>query len=745
MSLYTQIAAHNSLILGFNKVQESDGVAGIDNISIIDFESDLENQVNLLHEELKHFSYKPQPVIFFERLKHDGSKRLLSLFCVRDRVAQSSAMLVLNPVFEAEYEKESFGFRKGMSRETAAREIYKLYNEGYKWILDADIKEYFDSVDHEILFKRLEQVIKEQEVIRLIKKWVECECLIDKKKKKIKAGLLQGSVISPMLANIYLDKFDEKLKADGFRLVRYADDFIILTKEKPEAEKALNRTKDLLAELKLELNQSKTSIRSFDEGFKYLGYIFLNSLIIPASPKDTSHPLHNISPKELSDETIEKISALTKLNRLNRIKPGEPAEVTEEKLKATELGTAFLKALEDKGITLDSFLKQTAIESQSFPVKQDEEVEQALLENEFTDQPEEAETGKAVNVVPPPQVTSLKRTLYIQEQGSILKKEGERLLIVKDGAELLEIPAIKISSIIIFGTCTVTPAVIQFCLRKNLPITLLSSRGKYYGCIESTFANNAELERIQVFRTIDSEFPLNLAKQIAGGKIFNKRTILQRHLKRITNEEINTTANELGRILKRLDASKSLDDLRGFEGVAAAKYFSVFGRLFHTQKGFYTEKFLRTRRPPLDPVNSLLSFGYTMLASNIFSFIKARGLNPYCSYFHSPKLGHPALASDMMEEFRFLVDTLVIYVLNHKILNRNDFYFTKEPSTPCYLTNNGRKIFIKQFEIKMHQKINYPLTGLKVDYRRCLDLQIQQLVQVIKGEKEIYEPFKTIL
>lgn len=745
MSLYSQIISHNSLLLGFNKVQESDGAAGIDKITISDFEADLENQINRLNDELKHFSYIPQPVIFFERQKKDGKKRLLSIFCVRDRTAQSAAMIVLNPIFEAEYEKESFGFRKGISREDAAREIYRLYKEGYKWVLDADIKDYFDSVDHELLFKRLELFIKEPQVIRLIKKWVECECLFGKQKKKVKSGLLQGSVISPMLANIYLDKFDESIKGGGFKLVRYADDFIVLTKEKPDAEKALNLTKDLLAELKLKINESKTSIKNFDEGFKYLGYIFLNTLIVPASAKDTSRPIHNISTKDFSKETIDKIDSITKFKRTAKIRPGEPVEVTADKLKSSELGSAFLKALDEKGETLNDFLRQMQTTSETEPIKQDAEVEQKFLHEDFTDQVEESETVKSVEVVPPPQVTSFKRTLYIQEQGSVLKKESERLLVVKDDLELLEVPLVKIANIIIFGTCSVTPAVIQLCLRKNIPITLLSSRGKYYGSIESTFANNAELEKVQIFRTIDLQFSLNIAKQITAGKIFNKRTILQRHSKQNNNEDIKTIVDELARIMKRAGKSKSIDDLRGFEGVAAAKYFSVFGMLFHKNKGFYTEKFRRTKRPPLDPVNSLLSFGYTMLASNIYSFLRARGLNPYCSYFHATKLGHPALASDMMEEFRFLVDTIVKDVLNHKILKRNDFYFAKEPSSPCYLTNNGRKIFIKQFEIKMHQKVIYPLSGFKVDYRRCLDLQIQQLVQVILGEKEIYEPFKTLL
>lgn len=746
MSLYTQIASFNSLISGFNRVEESDGAAGFDKISIPDFENDLENQVNMLHNELTFFNYRSQPVIFFERLKADGKKRLLSIFSVRDRVVQSSAMIVLNPYFEKEFEKESFGYRKGFSREQAARRINMLYDEGCKWIVDADIKQYFDSVDHEILFTKIKELIKEDSIVNLLKMWIRAECIIKNKRKKIKTGLLQGSVISPMMANLYLDKFDEKLKSKGLNLVRYADDFIILTKEKPEAEEALRITKELLAELKLEIHPEKTGITNFNTGFKYLGYIFLNSLVVPASDKDTSKPLP-LAGRGISNETIQKIKSLTQAkNKTGAVKQNGD-DSFEEKLKASELGSAFLEALNKKGITLNDFFEaqqeQQAEKQTANPIQAEAEIEQALLEQEENLSEPAAEEELPVEI--PATVTFLSRTMYIQEQGAVLKKEGERIIVYKNEKELLDVPALKISHIIIFGSCTLSPSLIQFCLKKTIPVTLLSSRGKYYGSIESTFTNNAETERLQLFRTLDENFMLGFSKEITSAKIFNQRVLLQRFLKRNEDEKISQLVENFGRVLKRIQKSKNIDDVRGYEGVSAAGYFSVFGKLFDEKKGFYTGRFIRTRRPPLDPVNSLLSFGYTMLAANIYSFLKAHGINPYCGFMHAVKSGHPALASDLMEEFRFLVDTLVLNVLNHKILTKKDFYFAKEPGTPCYLTNNGRKIFIKQFEIKMHQKVKHSSTGFKVDYRRCLDLQVQQLVQFIKGEKEKYEAFRAVL
>ncbi|MGD8782032.1 MAG: CRISPR-associated endonuclease Cas1 [Ignavibacteria bacterium] len=742
MSLYSQIASYNNLISGFHQVKESDGAAGYDRETIIDFENFLEQQIYALHRELTQRIYKPKPVIFFEKKKADGKMRLLSIFSVRDRVVQASAMKVLNPLFESEFENESFGYRKGRSREAAAKEIYTLFNKGYKWIVDADIRSYFDSVNHDLLFNKLEKFIDEKDVTRLIRKWVQAECIINSKKKKIKTGLLQGSVISPMLANFYLDELDEKLKQEGFKLIRYADDFVILTKEKPEAEEALELTRDSLKQLKLELNPGKTKITTFEHGFKYLGYLFVNSLIVPASPKDTSRPIPGSRKKEFKKETLELIDKLTEKER-KEVTGNE--EITEEKLKATEMGTEFLEALKEKGVTLNEFLESTIEKEAGAEIPQDKEVEEALLSEEFEIETDDEITEDEYREYKiPPQATALNRSLYIQEQGAFLKKEGGRLVVEKESIELLEVPAIKIAHIIIFGNCTVTPAAAHYCLRNRIPVTLLSSRGKYYGSIETTFSNNADLERLQLFRTLDENFILSFAKKIIKAKINNQRILLTRYSRKKEDEEINKSVNYLARLIKRIENSNSIDDIRGFEGVAASSYFKVFGRLFQKNSGFYNEKFYRNKRPPLDPVNSLLSFGYTILGSNIYSFVKARGINPYCGFMHAFRAGHPALVSDLMEEFRFVIDMLALQLLNHKILTNNDFYFAKEPGAPCYLTNNGRKIFIKQLELKFYQKVKHKETGFNVDYRKCFDLQVQQFTQFLRGEKENYNATKLV-
>ena len=749
MTYYEQIASYSSLIKGFDKVLESDGAPGSDGISIITFEDNLEEQINKLRAELMNFNYKPKPLIVFERLKQDGSKRRLMIPAVRDRVVQSSAYIVLNPIIDAELEKESYAYRHGISRETAARKINRLYEDGYTWIVDADVRKYFDNINHDLLFQRFEEIIPEKDVRNLFESWIKAEFLINGKKERIKTGVPQGSVISPMLANLYLDKFDEEIVKQGYELVRYADDFIILTKSKSEAENALEITENLLRDLKLELNRDKTAVKSFDEGFKYIGYIFMRSLVTTASPKDTTLPINKTS-ADADDEVIKKIR---KKHNIINTKPEVEIkdELTESKISSTEIGAAFLEALAKKGITLEQFMQQSAdaVNKQTAVVMPDEEVAKTILSEEEYG---EEETENGIKEITPPEVkpnfTILKHTLYIQEQGSVLKKEGNRFIVIRrtsltgdEEKELSEIPTIKVREIIIFGSCTISPASMQYCLRARIPITLLSSRGKYYGRIESTDQPNGEYAKLQILRTMDEKFALEFAKRTISAKINNCRVLLQRRMKRKADEKLKETSDNLKNIINRLEISQTIDEVRGYEGNAAAVYFNTFGNFFNTDTGFFRDKFLREKRPPKDPVNSLLSFGYTLLNSCVISFLYARGLNPYIGFVHALRSGHPALASDIIEEFRNIIDSMVVQIINKKILTGKDFYYAKEPGTPCFLTNEARKSFINQFEIKMHQKTTHLTTGEKVDYLRYVDLQVQQFLQVIKGEKEFYEPF----
>jgi RNA-directed DNA polymerase len=211
--------------------------------------------------------------IMVDKGKGNGESRPLSVPSVRDRVAQAAALNLLEPYFEAEFEKCSYAYRKGHSWQEAARKVREYYDQGYRWVLDADIDAFFDSVPHRRLMEKVRKIIADGGINNLIESWIRAEIWDGERISILSMGIPQGSPISPVLANLYLDELDEALLSQGIRLVRYADDFVVLSKT---AEKAADNAVLIARVLKkLELRMDEADIVSFEKGFKFLGVIFL--------------------------------------------------------------------------------------------------------------------------------------------------------------------------------------------------------------------------------------------------------------------------------------------------------------------------------------------------------------------------------------------------------------------------------------------------------------------------------------
>ena len=329
------------------------------------------------------------------------------------------------------------------------------------------------------------------------------------------------------------------------------------------------------------------------------------------------------------------------------------------------------------------------------------------------------------------------RTLYLLEQGATLKKEDERLIILKDKKVIKEVPAIKVDQILIFGNIQVSTQAMKFCLEENIPIILLSSRGKYFGTVESFKRINVELHKKQFEKADDKRFSLEIGKAIIKAKINNSKVLLQRYSRKRPFISINTEIKSMNNLLDKLLSVKSHDELIGIEGAASARYFSGFRNLIGDQWGF--EK--RQKQPPPDPINSLLSYGYTLMFYNIYALIRMHGLHPYVGFLHGIRQGHPSLVSDLMEEFRApIVDSVVLNLITRRSLKKDDFLILENEDSPCLLKDGARKVFIKAFEGKMNSSISHGGTGYQVDYRRCIDLQVQALRRVIEGKSDKYEP-----
>jgi CRISPR-associated protein Cas1 len=305
---------------------------------------------------------------------------------------------------------------------------------------------------------------------------------------------------------------------------------------------------------------------------------------------------------------------------------------------------------------------------------------------------------------------------------------------------LLEVPAAKVDQIFVFGRCAITTPAMTFCLQEEIPVVLLSSRGRYYGLLDSPVGDRVSLHRQQFTRAEDHDFCLATAKSLVRGKLANCRVLLQRHQRRKGIDAVNAAIADIDAIIARLPQAKTLDEVRGYEGHGAARYFDAFGHLVRPELGFTR----RVRRPPTDPVNSLLSLGYTLCFYNLYGLIRGRGLHPYVGHLHAMRDRHPALASDLLEEFRApIVDSLVLYLVNAKLLTAADFYGPQvDPDGACLLRDGGRKTFLKHFEQKMTTTIMHPHTRETAEWRRAMDAQVAHMRQWIVGEVTEYRPME---
>jgi RNA-directed DNA polymerase len=275
--MHEHLADESTFSSAFLQVKENHGCAGVDGVTIEEFESDLQRNLSELCRDLAHGTYAPLPLLKILVDKGNGEARPLSIPTVRDRVAQTAVLQTTEPVLEKEFEDCSFAFRKGRSVKQAVYRIKELYDAGYRWVVDADIDAFFDNVDHALLFSKVGKYIKDEYIVNLIRLWIKAEVWDGESLRVMEKGIPQGSPISPILSNLFLDELDEEMLKHGQRYVRFCDDFLILCKSPEKAKVALELTNEILAKLLLWLDEAE--ITSFDQGFKYLGVTFLRSMI----------------------------------------------------------------------------------------------------------------------------------------------------------------------------------------------------------------------------------------------------------------------------------------------------------------------------------------------------------------------------------------------------------------------------------------------------------------------------------
>lgn len=285
-SLIKGVFYRKNLLDAFRRVKANAGSEGIDGETIEDFETNLEENILRLEREIQEGRYEPQAVRRVWIPKGDGRQRPLGIPAVRDRVVQQSLRMKLEPVFEPHFSETSYGFRPGRSAHQAMGDIVMSVSQGGEWIVEADIEGYFDNIDHEKLIDAVAERVSDGSALGLIRKFLKSGVMEELKVRRTTQGTPQGGVISPLLANIYLDAFDQEMSKRGYRVVRYADDWVIVCKEKAEAIEALRLMKQIIeGKLGLKLHAVKTRIVHIEKGFEFLGFLIRESASLYVMPR----------------------------------------------------------------------------------------------------------------------------------------------------------------------------------------------------------------------------------------------------------------------------------------------------------------------------------------------------------------------------------------------------------------------------------------------------------------------------
>lgn len=348
--------------------------------------------------------------------------------------------------------------------------------------------------------------------------------------------------------------------------------------------------------------------------------------------------------------------------------------------------------------------------------------------------------------------------LYIVEQGARVERRSERVRVVKGDAVLTEVPLDGLEQVLIFGQVSITSPVIKALLLQGVDVAFLTVGGSFLGRLSNGRSRQVVLRHTQFTRLSEGEFALDLARRIVAGKLRNQRLLLLRRQRRQPHEGIARAAAAMRRTMDQLESAETLDQVRGYEGAGAAAYFSAFGHCLAAE-GMTFER--RARRPPPDPVNVLLSFGYTILGNLVHGFIEESGLDPYFGALHELRDGRPSLVLDIIEPFRApVVDVAVLRAVNSRAITPADFVTSQDeeasiedlwevdennatgPSRrPLVFLPVGARKWVSELERRLHERVTDEATGNRYTYRQLLREHVYRLARHIRGEDH-YQPFE---
>ena len=337
----------------------------------------------------------------------------------------------------------------------------------------------------------------------------------------------------------------------------------------------------------------------------------------------------------------------------------------------------------------------------------------------------------------------LLNVLYVQHQGAFLSLENDTVRVKIDDETKLCLPLLRLQGIVLFGQVSITPFLIQRCAQDGRTLIWMTRYGRFCARLEGEVNDNVLLRRAQHKALSREGWPEQLARQIVAGKIQNSRNGVMRSARDATDttikETLNGVATALARVLIRLKDAGDLNTIRGMEGEAASLYFSVFNQMIRVDDPAFTFRG-RTRRPPRDPTNAILSFLYSLLSAECAAALEAAGLDPQVGYLHTLRPGRPALALDLMEELRApFADRLALSLVNRRQLQAQ--HFEEIPGGGIYLTDEGRRLLLAAYQERKEMEVDHRVLKEKIPWGLVPQVQARLLARHLRNDLKEYLPF----
>lgn len=755
--LTEQFFCKSNFIRAYRRIASKKALGGIDGVSVEAFGRRLERNIQTLIQKIRDHTYVPQPVksLYIPKFNEDDEWRELGLPAVADKVVQAALLHVVEPLAEKLFLDTSYGYRPGKGHYRAIKRVdHNLQYENRKWVVHRDIDNFFDTIDHNRLLSQFADLVGgEPLLIELVALWCRMG-IVDRngRWRNVEAGIRQGQVISPLLANLYLHPLDKFVEELNVGWVRYADDFLIQCRNSQEA-KAIREF--LQNPLSLRLNKDSNSISHIDRGFTFLGVHFHKDTRCIAEEK-----MKKIKKKIfwlLSDKNKADLKNI--ISRLNQMADGWKRYYAflnplEQFAQIQTLMEECFVNLARKRIKQGLWEKDLKKEI-TFPVLNDKASVSMGLKRMQSLWRQAVETSKEESLKEIKKKVDLKvsrrRQRHHREQiqkgeivittpGHFIGKKGERIIVREKQRIVAELPVIQLSGLTISSKgVAISGDVIELCMKKGVYIHFADEVGRITAIINLPGGFEGNISLLQV-KERDTEKGLHLARMFVLGKVKNQLALLKYYYKYPVNrkngfgEVFMERLHEMEHLIKKIKRLHYSNDpdlfrrqLMGLEGAFAIHYWNTVKHLFNNGIVFKG----RERHGARDIVNASLNYGYGILYGKVLNAVIKAGLNPMAGFLHSCQPDKPVLIYDIVEEFRSMVVDRGVFTL----LRRGEKLAQEEDGM---LTSDSRKKIVRAVIKRLACEASF--SGHRETIENIIHIQAGRLKKYLFG-KLGYRPF----